>query len=168
MKKRIISFTIVLLTVVSCSVSYKFNGASIDYTKIKTITIKDFTNLAPLVNPSLAPSFNESLRDVFAKQTRLRQVQSNGDMQLEGEFIAYDVVPMAIQSDAISAETKLSVTVKVRYTNKVTPSKNFEKTFTAFQTFSNTRTLAQVQDELCRLIIDELTDIIYNQTASDW
>ena len=35
---------LLLLTMIqaACSVSYKFNGASIDYTKTKTITIADF------------------------------------------------------------------------------------------------------------------------------
>ncbi len=31
-----------LLCMASCSVSYKFNGASIDYTKVHTIQIADF------------------------------------------------------------------------------------------------------------------------------
>lgn len=47
----ILSFLTVLAT--ACSISYKFNGASIDYTKVKTITIRDFTNQAPYVNPTL-------------------------------------------------------------------------------------------------------------------
>ena len=53
----ILSFLTVLAT--ACSISYKFNGASIDYTKVKTITIRDFTNQAPYVNPTLAPQFTE-------------------------------------------------------------------------------------------------------------
>ena len=59
----ILSFLTVLAT--ACSISYKFNGASIDYTKVKTITIRDFTNQAPYVNPTLAPQFTEDLKDIL-------------------------------------------------------------------------------------------------------
>ena len=42
-KTALLSLTaVVALAMVSCSVSYKFNGASIDYTKTKTIQIADF------------------------------------------------------------------------------------------------------------------------------
>lgn len=158
--------TLLLLT--GCTVSYKFNGASIDYTKTKTITINSFTNNAPLVYPQLAPMFNESLRDMYAKQTRLSQVRQNGDITLEGEITGYDVTPMSISSDAIAAETRLTITVNVRYTNTATPDKDFERSFSAFQNFSNTQTLTQVQEELCQSIVNEIVETIFNQTVADW
>lgn len=162
-------FTLLLITLsISCSIGYKFNGASIDYSKTKTITIKDFTNLAPLVNPTLAPNFNESLRDIYNRQTRLLPVKSNGDLQIEGEIVSYDLTPMSMQANAIASETRLSIGIKVRFNNKENPDKNFERQFNAFQNFSNQKTLTQVQDELCKLIIDELCETIYNQTVADW
>lgn len=166
MKQLIFISFIVLL--VSCSISYKFNGASIDYSKTKTITIKDFSNIAPLVNPSFAPQFNDALRDIYTKQTRLSPVVSNGDLQIEGEITGYDLTPMSIGSDAIASETRLTVTVNVRFTNKSNPDKDFEKSLSAFQNFSSNKMLTQVQDELCQAIIDELTETIYNQTVADW
>ena len=54
-------FCLIGLIVTACSISYKFNGASIDYTKVKTITIKDFPNQAPLVYPPLSQKFTEAL-----------------------------------------------------------------------------------------------------------
>ncbi|MDR3704598.1 MAG: LptE family protein [Paludibacteraceae bacterium] len=169
MKKYIyLSLVSLLLVVSSCTMSYKMNGTSIDYTKTKTISIKDFRNLAPLVNPSFAPVFNESLRDIFTKQTKLRPVKVNGDLQIEGEITGYEITPMSIQSNAIAAETRITATIKVRFTNKANPSKNFEKTMSAFQNYSNTKTLTAVQDEICQLIINELTETIYNQTVADW
>ncbi len=167
-KKIIFAFSFLLLLATACTVSYKMNGASIDYSKTKTVCIKDFNNLAPLVNPALAPQFNEALRDIFARQTRLKAVDHNGDMQLEGEIMSYDIIQLAMQADGVAAETKLSVTVKVRYSNRVNPTKNFEKSFTAFRTFPNTQTLQQVESQLCTLIVEELTETIYNQTAADW
>ena len=152
----------------SCSISYKFNGASIDYSKTKTITISDFNNLAPLINPSLAPQFNEALKDIFTKQTRLRPVSSNGDLRIEGEITGYDLTPMSVGTDAVANQTRLTITIKVRFSNKANPSKDFEKTLSAFQSFTSPQTLNQVQDQLCKAIIDELTETIYNQTVADW
>lgn len=168
MKFKTILFIFLSVVLSSCTVSYKFNGASIDYTKTKTISIQDFKNLAPLVNPTLAPEFNESLRDAYSKQTRLQQVKINGDLELEGEVTGYDLTPMSLQSDAVAAETRLTVTINVRYHNKHYPQKDFEQKFSAFQNYSNTQTLTQVQDELCKTIIDEIVDEIFNKTVADW
>jgi hypothetical protein len=157
-----------ILLVTGCTVSYKFNGASIDYNKTKTITIRSFTNNAPLVYPALAPMFNESLRDIYAKQTRLTQVTNNGDIELEGEITGYDITPMSISDDAIAAETRLTITINVRYSNKANSDKDFERSFSAFQNFSNTQTLTQVQEQLCQTIVDEIVETIFNQTVADW
>ena len=84
-------FCLIGLIVTACSISYKFNGASIDYTKVKTITIKDFPNQAPLVYPPLSQKFTEALKDIYIRQTRLQLVNSNGDLDLEGEITGYDL-----------------------------------------------------------------------------
>lgn len=168
-KLRIFSLVcFLMLLVVSCTVSYRFNGASIDYSQIKTLTISNFNNLAPLVNPSLAPLLNESLRDAYSKQTRLVQVRSGGDLELEGEITGYVLTPMSIAGDGIASETRLTITVNVRFSNRVNPNKDFERSFSAYQSFSNTQTLVQVQDELCQTIVDELVETIFNQTVADW
>ena len=70
-KKNVIWFCLLLgLVLTACSISYKFNGASIDYTKVKTITIKDFPNQAPLVYPQLSQEFTEALKDIYIRQDR--------------------------------------------------------------------------------------------------
>jgi len=90
---KIITLSLALLLVVlcSCSVSYKFNGSMIDYTKVRTITIKDFPNTAELVYPPLSADFSEALKDVFTKQTRLQMIKKGGDLQLEGEIVGYQL-----------------------------------------------------------------------------
>ena len=97
-------FCLIGLIVTACSISYKFNGASIDYTKVKTITIKDFPNQAPLVYPPLSQKFTEALKDIYIRQTRLQLVGSNGDLDLEGEITGYDLTPMAVKEDAYASD----------------------------------------------------------------
>lgn len=72
------------------------------------------------MNPTLAPQFTEDLKDIYIRQTRLQLVPSNGDLELEGEITGYDFAPMAVKEDAIASQTRLTITVRVRYSNRVT------------------------------------------------
>lgn len=171
MKYRIIYCICSLLLIAllpSCLISYKFNGASIDYTKTKTISIQDFPNNAALVNPTLSNNLSEGIRDIYIRQTRLQQVKRGGDLELEGEITDYRLTPMAISADSYSAETKLTLTVKVHFTNNAAPEESFDKTYTAFQTFDSSRMLNDVQDELCQVMITEIAENIYNDTVAKW
>ena len=165
--KKYISITLVIF-LTACSVSYKFSGASIDYSKTKTISVSDFPNRAALVNPLLSQQFSEALRELYTRQTRLRMISSGGDMQLSGEITGYDISHMSMQSDGLAAETKLTVSVRVQYVNVAFPSKDFERTFSAYQVFPSTRMLSEVETQLCQEIIKEITESIFNATAADW
>ncbi|HOA46110.1 MAG TPA: LptE family protein [Paludibacteraceae bacterium] len=171
MKKNITPITLFIfsyLLAISCSVSYKFNGASIDYSKVKTVAIADFQNYATLVYPPLAEYFSEQVRDIFSKQTRLTQVRRDGDLSLEGEIVEYSLQPLSIGADALAAETRLTITVRVRFANNVNPSEDFEHSFSATRNFPSTSTLNDVQDQLMQEIIEELVDNIYNATVANW
>lgn len=170
MKKSGIIYLFLILSVImaGCTISYKFNGASIDYTKVKTISIKDFPNQAPLVYPPLSQQFTEGVKDIYVRQTRLSLVRDNGDLQLEGEITGYDLTPMAVKEDAYSSKTKLTITVKVRYTNRTNADEDFEQSFSAYREFDSNVMLQDVQDQLCSEIIEELADQIYNSTVANW
>ena len=165
----LISLVILFISLVTaCKISYTPNGASIDYTKVKTITIKDFPNQAPMVYPPLAQQFTEGLKDIYVRQTRLSLVNNNGDLELEVEITGYDLAAMAVQEDALSSRTKLTITVKVRYANRTNAEEDFEQSFSAYREFDSSRMLQDVQDELCTEIIEELADQIYNATVANW
>lgn len=157
-----------MLLMPSCLISYKFNGASIDYSKAQSISIADFPNNAALVNPTLSSSLSEQIRDIYSRQTRLQILSRGGDMELEGEITDYSLTPMAISADNLSAETKLTITIKVRFTNNKAPEESFEKTYSAYQTFDSSRMLNDVQDELCNAMAVELAENIYNDTVAKW
>ena len=170
MKKSGIIYLFLVLSVImaGCTISYKFNGASIDYTKVKTISIKDFPNQAPLVYPPLSQQFTEGVKDIYVRQTRLSLVRDNGDLQLEGEITGYDLTPMAVKEDAYSSKTKLTITVKVRYTNRTNADEDFEQSFSAYREFDSNLMLQQVESSLCAEIIEEIVDQVYNATVANW
>lgn len=168
MSMRNLLVCLCLLIVTACSISYKFNGASIDYTKVKTIMISDFTNQASYVNPTLAPEFTEELKDIYIRQTRLEQVTSNGDLALEGEVTGYDFTPMAVKEDALASQTRLTITVRVRYMNNTNPDEDFEQSFSAYREFDSNLMVQQVESSLCAEIIEEIVDQVYNATVANW
>ena len=152
----------------ACVISYKFNGASIDYSTTKTISIADFPNVAALVYAPLSNNLSDGIRDLFQRQTRLEQVRRGGNLEIEGEITGYALTPMAVSADSYAAETKLTITVKVRFTNNVAPEESFEKTYTAYQTFDSSQMLNDLLDELCTTMISEIADHIYNDTVAKW
>ena len=159
---------ILLILCTACTVSYRFNGASIDYNTTKTITINDFPIRAALVYPPLATTFNETLKDTYTRQTRLSLVPSGGDLVLEGEITGYTLTPQAVTEDAYASQTRLTVSVKVRYTDSNRPNNDLERTFSAYRDFSSARMLTDVQDELISEITEELAGLIFNATVGNW
>lgn len=166
--RHITLFCTLCFVAVGCKVSYSLNGASIDYTKIKTIHITDFQNLAPIVYPPFAQKFSEDLKERFQKQTRLTMIDQAGDLNLEGEIVGYDLTAEAVQADAYAARTKLTVRINVRYTNMVNEDESFEREFTSFVSFDSSQMFNDVQDQLLEDITKDLINQIFNATVENW
>ncbi len=170
-KTNILGYSLVIVMVsilLSCSVSYSFNGASIDYTKVKTITISDFPIRANYVWGPMQTIFNNELKDIFANHTRLSQVKRNGDLKIEGEITQYNQRNKSVSSEGHSAQTELSMTVNVRFTNNTEHKDDFERQFTATTSYESTQSLTSVQEELVTQMVQEITDQIFNATVANW
>ena len=167
LKLILLACMLVLLT--SCSFKgYKFNGASVDYSKTKTIQIADFPIRSSYVWGPMGPLFNNRLKDQFADHTKLIQVKRNGDMKIEGEITQYTQRNKAVTSEGTSAQTELSMTVNVRFTNTKNHAEDFEKQFTATSSYETTRSLNSVQEELVMQMTKDLVDQIFNATVANW
>lgn len=153
---------------VACSVSYKFNGASIDYTKTKTIQIADFPIRSTYVWGPMAPLFNNQLKDQFANNTRLEQVKRNGDLKIEGEITQYSQRNKSVSAEGTSAQVELTMTVNVRFTNNTNHKEDFERQFSASKTYESTQSLNSVQEELVTQMVKDLADQIFNATVANW
>ena len=168
MKKSILISLLLTFLLAGCSIKYSLNGASIDYTKIKTVSITDFQNLAPTVYPPLAQRFTEDLEDRFQRQTRLRDIPTNGDLSIEGEIVGYDLSAEAVQENAFAAKTRLTLRINVRFTNKVNEEESFEREFTSFGTFDSSQMFVDVQDQLCAELTKDIINQIFNATVENW
>lgn len=168
MRVRTIVAALMTLVLASCTVSYKFNGASIDYSKTKTIEIADFPIRSSYVWAPMGSIFNNQLKDIFANHTRLIQVRRNGDMKIEGEITQYSQRNKSVTSEGTSAQAELSMTVNVRFTNNANHNEDFEQQFTATASFETTQSFTAVQEELVTQMVEDLTDQIFNATVANW
>ena len=158
-----------VLALASCSFKgYKFNGASIDYTTTKTIQIADFPIRSSYVWGPMGPMFNNQLKDEFANHTKLIQVKRGGDLKIEGEITQYSQRNKSVAADGRSAQTELSITVNVRFTNNKKHSEDFERQFTANKSYETTQSLASVQEELVTQMVKDLAEQIFNATVANW
>ena len=166
--RGMLALSAVAVVLVSCSVSYRFNGASIDYTKTKTIQIADFPIRSSYVWAPMASIFNNELKDIFANNTRLIQVKNNGDLKIEGEITQYSQRNKSVTAEGTSAQAELSMTVNVTFTNNANHSEDFERQFTATLSFETTTSFTSVQEELVTQMVEDITDQIFNATVANW
>lgn len=164
-----ISLLVLVLTVAgACSViNYSFSGTSIQ-PDVKSVTINYFDYTALRVNPSLANDLTEALKDKFRKMTRLEQIDEDGDLEITGAVAGYDVKATAVTANEVAAQNRLTVTVKITYSNKKYPEEDFEKSFSAYSDYDSTQSLDAVEGSLCEEIIEKLCEDILNATVANW
>ena len=156
------------LLVSACTISYRFNGASIDYTEIKTIQIDNFHIRSAYVWAPMQGIFQNRLTHIYANQTKLRQVKKNGDLQLAGEIVAFDQFNKGISSSGYSSQVQLKMTVNVRFVNNKKHTDDFERQFTATTEYDASQQLNAVQEELVTQMTKDLVDQIFNATVANW
>jgi len=124
--------------------------------------------MAPLVNPTLSSNFTEALRMKFITGTRLAQTNEDGDLSFEGEITGYAVTPQAITAGEVAAKNRLTISVRVKFVNKVDPSQNFDKSFSQFEDYDSQRDLASVEGELVEEVLKKLMEDIFNASVANW
>lgn len=153
----------------ACSISYKFNGASINYDKVKTISFENFPNRsAAFVWGPMESMFNTALQDIYMQQTRLKQTRQGGDLELSGEITNYDAYNKGVGADGYSTMAELRMTVNVRFVNNTNHAEDFEQQFSASREYDSSQQLSSVQEGLVNEMIDEIVDQIFNATVANW
>lgn len=146
---------------------YSFSGASIP-AEAKTVSVAYFPNHAQLVNPMLSDAFTNALRDAMMNQTPLDMVDEGGDLAFEGEITDYKTMPVAITASQTAAMNRLTITVKVRFSNRFDDSKDFEQSFSHYEDYPSDQDLNAVQEGLTATIIEALVEDIFNKALVNW
>ncbi len=171
MTNKIIStlfVAIAMLIPAGCHISYGLNGSAIDYNIYKTIHIGEFPIRAALVYPPLQQTFENELLDYITRNTRLQTTDASSDISLEGEITGYSLSPQAVTEDAYASQTRLTITVRVKYTDQKNDKNDIDQTFSAYRDFDSSVMLTDVQDDLCQQISKELVELIFNATLGNW
>ena len=164
--RRIVPTALLVVLVSSCGI-YSFTGTSIQ-PDVYSITINYFEYKALRVNPSLSNDLTEAMKDKFRKLTRLEQVDMDCDLELTGEITGYDVKPQAVTSDEVAAQNRLTVTVKVAFTNRKYPEDDFDKSFSAYADYDSMQSLDAVEAGLCEEIIEKIVEDVFNASVAQW
>ncbi|MBQ0122784.1 MAG: LptE family protein [Bacteroidales bacterium] len=159
-------FAAAALSVAGCGI-YSFSGTSIQ-NDVKTVCVVPVENKALKINPTLANSLTEALNDKYRKLTNLEAVDDNGDLTVEASISSYDVKAAAITANEVAALNRLTVTVKVKFTNFKHPEDNFENSFAAYEDYDSSNSLDSVEGALCETIVEKLVDDIFNATVAQW
>lgn len=158
----------VVFVVTACKISYSFTGGTLS-PEVKTFSVQFFPNRAPLVNPNLSNQFTEALKEKFRGQTTLDEiVDGEGHLNFEGEITGYRTQALDVTANDISATNRLTVTIKVRFTNEIEPDNDFDKSFSAFRDFDSNEQLSDVEEGLVEEILVDIIDDIYNEAVVNW
>ena len=165
--RNILALGIAVLLVSACGI-YSFSGTSIK-PDVKTITINYFEYKAMKVNPSLSNDLTEAVRNQFRRMTSLEQVEIDGDLEITGQVTGYDVRASSVTAGDVAAMNRLTVTVKVDFTNRKYPEEDFQgKSFSAYSDYESTTSLDAVESSLCAEIVDKIVEDIFNATVAQW
>lgn len=151
-----------------CGVNYSLSGGSIPE-NLKTYSVAFFENISPIVNPNLSQTFTERLKETIRTQSRLSQVNQDGDAIFEGVITNYAITAAAVESNTdFAALNRLTVTVKVTYKNTKddTGESDFEESFTQFKEFRGEFT--EQENTLSAEIVKMLTEDIFNRAFNNW
>lgn len=160
--------TSLLTTAPGCKVNYSFTGADIP-AEAKTVSVGYFIATATLANPQVSQQFTNDMIAMVLTQTSLDVVDENGDLQFEGSIIGYKISPAAVQADTeAAAKNRLTMKVKVKYTNTIEPEKSFEKDFSQFADFNADDDLNDIEEGLIEIIDETLVQAIFNASLGSW
>lgn len=167
MKRLLILFCAALSLLTACTVKYSLSGASIP-PDAKTFSVAYFPNNAPMVAPILSATMTDELTQRFASRTSLVQVEEGGDFAFEGEIVGYSSTTSSVSSGDYALQNRLSITVKVKFTNAIDDKMSFNKNFSAYADYDSTKLLNEVESELIPQIVEQLVTDIFQAAASNW
>lgn len=168
---RIATITFLILILCGCSVNYSFTSTSAP-NEAKTLSIANFYNESPSGPPNLSQYFTEETKTYYQNNTKLELVPYNGDLTLEGAITGYNIAPVAPQQGVngldVAAFSRLTITVRAKYTNKFNEEDNFDQSFSFFSDFEADKSLSDVEDALIEEISEQLILQIFTRSFDNW
>lgn len=158
---------IILVALAGCKVSYSFSGVNIS-PEVQTYSVEYFPNRAPIVQAQLSQEFTNTLMDKIQNNTSLDLASDGGDVSFSGEITGYETRPTTITGNETAARNRLTITVRVKYTNTIEPELDYDQSFSRYEDYDATQNLSDVENNLIGLIVENLVEDIFNKAFISW
>ncbi|MDQ4140982.1 MAG: LPS assembly lipoprotein LptE [Bacteroidota bacterium] len=149
---------------------YSFTGTNID-PAVKTMSVLNFENNSGQGPSNLTQLVSEEFRDFFQRNTNLKLVPQNGDLQFEGQILSFNFSPAALQKQGetdVASVNRLTISLQVRYRNSKDPKQDFEQSFSAFRDFQQNQNISSIDNAALRPIIEQLVFDVFNKSLANW
>lgn len=165
--RKLILTILAAVSLCACGI-YSFSGTSIE-PDVATVTIGLFEYKALKVNPTLSNDLTEGLKTKFRQMTKLEQVEESGDLEIYGEVTGYNISTASVTANEVAASNKLTITVKVSFTNRKYPEDDFtDKTFSGYAEYDSQQSFDAVEATLTEEIVEKIVDDIFNASVAQW
>ncbi|TAE00274.1 MAG: hypothetical protein EAZ97_06365 [Bacteroidetes bacterium] len=178
MKKNILILICLPFFLCSCAALPQFSMTGMALNpKAKKIAIQNFYSDVASGPANLAIDFSEKLRDYYQRNTPLAVTKEGGELALAGTIVGYEVTPIAPQANAssdpnqpqqIAGQQRLTITIKVQYSNTLEEDQDFDQNFSFFADFGSGVNLSSVEKDLIDKIFTQITLDIFNKTLANW
>jgi hypothetical protein len=165
-RKVLVLFFLPVLLCQSCKI-YRFTDASIN-PNIKTVSVQTFPNLAPIQVPSLSQIFTDKLKTKFLRESNLTVLSNGGDIDFNGSIVNYNIDPAAVTQTERVAQNRLTISIRVEYTDRIDPNKNFSQVFSDNEVYAASEDISTVENRLIDIITDKLVQSIFNRAFANW
>lgn len=159
-------YLFLLLAIGGCKI-YSFTGASVS-SDIKNFSVELFQNQANNGPASIAQTFTDRLKLKFQTEANLRLVPFDGDLRFAGAIVGYSYTSEAPLAGATSGLNKLTITVRVDFTNIHDDQDKWSETFSRYAQFSSNEDINSVEDRLIEEINRQLVDDIFQKALVKW
>jgi Lipopolysaccharide-assembly len=160
------SFFLITLSGPSCKI-YRFTDTSVN-PDIKTFSVMPTVNVATLQNPIAASYFTDKLKDKFIRDTRLVLKRDYGDVEFACVITEYNIVPVSVINTETLAQNRLNISIRLEFTNRTDPKKNFSQSFRDGENFDANSQFASIENQLLNTIYDRIIQQVFVKAFSNW
>lgn len=151
------------------SITYSFSGVSLQHGE-KTFSVDYFSNKTAFA-PNLGADFTEALKEYLRSRTNLTELTDNeGDIRFEGQITGFSQSPIDIQRDEIAAQNRLTISIRVKFTNTKDESgkSDFDTTFSHYEDYGIDENYEAIEADLIKNITEKIIEDIYNKALTNW
>jgi hypothetical protein len=167
--KRLTSFSILILLLVSGCISYSFTGTSIP-SNVNDIYIPFFPDRSQSGLGDLSDRLNRALVNRFVNQSRLSLAdeQQNADSFVEGAIQNYINRPFSVGGDEQANLNEIQITVRASFQYADDEEPLWTKSFSGNATYDVLENPVDGELEAAETALQQIANNMFNDAVSNW